>query len=248
MQRAALEGGRIAMSFFKNNPDNWMKEGDSPVSEADLAVDNYLKSTLMGSRPDYGWLSEESEDDPVRLEKSRVFIVDPIDGTRAYLEQRTEWCLSLAVVENGLPVAGVIYAPAREELFTALKGQGAFLNGERIYVSDQEELKGTRIIGPIGYYSRPEAQAEGVIDIPYLRSLAYRFAMVACGRIDASVARARARDWDLAAVDLIISEAGGQLVSVEGHSLSYNNLSTKHPALVASPARLFKKLQRITKV
>ncbi|KZL18740.1 Inositol-1-monophosphatase [Pseudovibrio axinellae] len=243
---AALKGGEIALSYFGNSPKNWTKEGDSPVSVADIEVDLFLSSTLREARPQYGWLSEETTDDLVRKEYETVFIVDPIDGTRAFLNGRDEWCLSLAVVTNGRPTVGVIYCPIREELYTAVCGAGSHLNRQKISVSDKQSVPGSYIAGPVSFLEKEGVKREQIRFSPYLGSLAYRFALVACGKLDAGLARARARDWDLAAADLIISEAGGQLVDLSGSTLCYNKTKTNHPGLVASSAKLFKRLQGIS--
>ncbi len=243
---AALEGGKIALSYFGKSPKNWTKEGDSPVSVADIEVDQFLAATLRKARPDYGWLSEETEDDLTRLDHDTVFIVDPIDGTRVFLNGRDEWCLSLAVVRNGRPVAGVIYCPVREELFTAASGEGSYLNQQPIFVSKREEITEAYIAGPVSFLEKQCVKREGIRFSPYLGSLAYRFALVSCGKLDAGLARARASDWDLAAADLIITEAGGQLVELSGQTLYYNKTRTNHPGLVASSAKLFKRLQGIS--
>jgi myo-inositol-1(or 4)-monophosphatase len=131
---AAEEAGKIAMGYFGRDPEVWLKAGVSPVSEADYAVDAFLKGSLRAARPDYGWLSEETVDTPDRLTANRTFVVDPIDGTRAFLERRDVWCVSIAVVENGRPLAGVLDCPAREEVYVAAPGKGATLNGKRISV------------------------------------------------------------------------------------------------------------------
>ncbi|MGH0001082.1 3'(2'),5'-bisphosphate nucleotidase CysQ [Pseudovibrio ascidiaceicola] len=243
---AALEGGKIALSYFGNSPKNWTKEGDSPVSVADIEVDQFLASKLREARPDYGWLSEETEDDLVRKDHETVFIIDPIDGTRAFLNGRDEWCLSLAVVKNGRPTVGVIFCPVRDELYTSVKGGGSHLNQEKIVVSDRPSVTGAYIAGPVSFLEKEGVKSEQIRFSPYLGSLAYRFALVACGKLDAGLARARARDWDLAAADLIISEAGGQLVDLSGSTLYYNKTRTNHPGLVASSAKLFKRLQGIS--
>ena len=116
---AAREAGDIAMRYFKRNPEVWLKGGHSPVSEADYAVDKFLRETLIAARPDYGWLSEETVDSAARLEARRTFVVDPIDGTRSFLEGRSTWCVSIAVVENGNAVAGVVDCPAKDEIYWA---------------------------------------------------------------------------------------------------------------------------------
>src|SRR5690606_34519579 len=119
---------------FGRDPEVWMKAGVSPVSEADYAVDAFLKETLRRARPAYGWLSEETVDTPERLAAARTFVVDPIDGTRAFLAREDVWCVSIAVVERGRPTVGVLDAPARKEVFAARAGAGAVLNGRRIAV------------------------------------------------------------------------------------------------------------------
>ncbi|SDQ79377.1 3'(2'),5'-bisphosphate nucleotidase CysQ [Pseudovibrio sp. Tun.PSC04-5.I4] len=243
---AALKGGEIALSYFGNDPENWTKEGDSPVCVADIEVDQYLAATLRGARPDYGWLSEETEDDLIRMKHETVFIVDPIDGTGAFLNGNDEWCLSLAVVKNGRPTVGVIFCPVREELFTATLGGGSYLNKQSITVSKRVSVHGAYVAGPVSFLEKEGVKREEIRFSPYLRSLAYRFALVACGKLDAGLARARARDWDLAAADLIINEAGGQLVDLSGSTLHYNKTKTNHPGLVASSAKLFTRLQGIS--
>ncbi|ENS54920.1 hypothetical protein C036_03099 [Brucella melitensis F1/06 B10] len=133
LREAAREAGRIAMHYFGRSPEVWLKDGVSPVSEADLAVDRFLKETLLAARPDYGWISEETVDERAAAERSRAFVVDPIDGTRAYIGGQDQWCVSIAIIENGSPVAGVLECPVREELLEAGKGLGARQNGCRIH-------------------------------------------------------------------------------------------------------------------
>src|SRR3569832_765977 len=117
LRTAAVTAGIIASSYFRRDLKTWTKGNSSPVSEADLVLDKFLRSALTTARPDYGWLSEESLDDNSRLDHARVFIVDPIDGTRGFIRGEDSWTVSLAVVENGVPVAGVVFAPARNEMF-----------------------------------------------------------------------------------------------------------------------------------
>ena len=147
LRDAAREAGVIAMRYFGNNPQVWMKGGTSPVSEADHAADAYLRETLLAARPDYGWLSEETADDPARLSARRTFVVDPIDGTRGFLEGLRSWCVSVAVVEDGRTLAGVLECPAMDETYWALPGEGAFRNGKRIAVrqpADTVEIGGLK--------------------------------------------------------------------------------------------------------
>ncbi|RUX04738.1 3'(2'),5'-bisphosphate nucleotidase CysQ, partial [Mesorhizobium sp. M8A.F.Ca.ET.023.01.1.1] len=185
LRDAAREAGLIAMRYFGNNPQVWMKGGTSPVSEADHAADAYLRQTLLAARPDYGWLSEETADDPARLSARRTFVVDPIDGTRGFLEGQRTWCVSVAVVENGRTLAGVLECPAMDETYSALPAQGAFRNDKRIAVrkpGDKAEISGLKQLidlVPAGWQKRLQRA-------PYIPSLAYRLAMIANGTLDAT--------------------------------------------------------------
>jgi myo-inositol-1(or 4)-monophosphatase len=211
---AGAAAGRIAMGYFRKNPKVWTKPGDSPVSEGDYAVDAYLKDTLLAARPDYGWLSEETADDPARLDCERVFIVDPIDGTRAYVSGQDIWCVSIAVVENGRAVAGVLVCPVLEEVFLAAKGGGATLNGEVLKVSGRENAK--PVAGPKAMRDAMDRLGGSVLPQwpSHIPSLAYRLAMVAKGDLRAAYARPHSHDWDIAAADIILSEAGCKLCDV----------------------------------
>jgi myo-inositol-1(or 4)-monophosphatase len=234
---AAREAGRIAMGFFNRSPEVWMKAGHSPVSEADYAVDAYLREALTAARPDYGWLSEETADSPVRLSASRTFVVDPIDGTRAFLDGRSTWCVSIAVVENGEPVAGVLECPVRTELFRAETGRGALLNGAAIRVKEPGEL--FNVAGPnLFVQATPADLRDRFRTVSYIPSLAYRVAMVANGELDATFVKPNAHDWDLAAADLILREAGGQVLDQSGRTLHYAGPNPRHGALVAGSGLL----------
>lgn len=231
---ATREAGRIGLAFFKRDPKAWTKGVSSPVTEADIAVDRYLHATLTSARPDYGWLSEESIDTPDRLGRQRLFVVDPIDGTRGFIEGNPDWCVSVALVEDGVTVAAVLFAPAREELFEAVAGEGARLNGEPIHVSDRLVLEGAKIAGPARHLKAMAAHGMDPRERRFTPSLAYRFALVACGRVDVATARSGAYDWDLAAVDLLVQEAGGTLRDLEGARLRFNGAIPRHLALIAS--------------
>ncbi|TPM39472.1 3'(2'),5'-bisphosphate nucleotidase CysQ [Mesorhizobium sp. B2-3-4] len=237
LRDAAREAGLVAMRYFGKNPQVWMKGGTSPVSEADHAADAYLRQTLLAARPDYGWLSEETADDPVRLSARRTFVVDPIDGTRGFLEGQRAWCVSVAVVENGRTLAGVLECPAMDETYCALPGQGAFRNGKRIAVreaGDRPEISGLKQLidlMPAGWQKRLQRA-------PYNPSLAYRLAMIANGKLDGTFVKPNAHDWDIAAADLILREAGGQLLDPQGHAPLFAGAVTRHGALAAGSGEL----------
>src|SRR5690606_22715445 len=188
LRSSAVAAGIIASSFFRRDVKSWNKENASPVSEADILVDRYLASSLLHARPDYGWLSEETADTPSRLQCERVFIVDPIDGTRGFLRGEDSWTVSLAVVENGVPVAGVVYAPVRDEMYDGLKGGGARLNGQLIRRSRRA---GAPPLIPAPGAVHQEMQTAGLHYTrgPAYPSLAYRLVQVATGKLDAAVAR-----------------------------------------------------------
>lgn len=238
LEEAALEAGELALTYFGRDPETWFKGNKSPVSEADIAVDHFLADKLRSARPEYGWLSEETADDPVRLEHERIFIVDPIDGTRAFLAGGDEWTVSIAIVDRGRPSAGAVYCPRRQEMFLARIGGGTLLNREKISVSSKSETAGARLTGPHSIIANKGVQAAGFVAQEVQRSLAYRLAMVACGRADVGAARSGPSDWDLAAADLLVQEAGGKLTDLSGRSLMYNQPKTRHPALVAAPEQL----------
>ncbi|MEM9734390.1 MAG: 3'(2'),5'-bisphosphate nucleotidase CysQ [Pseudomonadota bacterium] len=236
MEELAREAGAIAMGYFGDDPQVWMKEGQSPVSEADFAVDTFLKEKLLAARPDYGWLSEETADDHSRHEARRVFVVDPIDGTRGFINGMKRWCVSVAVVEDNRPVAGVLECPVLQETFCAALSHGTTVNGERLHTEEASENGALRLAGP-----RPLAKRDDLADmeiVPFVPSLAYRIAMVANNALDGALARGSAKDWDLAAADIIAHEAGACLTDMDGERLAYNCKDIRHGTLVAaSPAQ-----------
>ncbi|SHE75669.1 myo-inositol-1(or 4)-monophosphatase [Kaistia soli DSM 19436] len=235
---AAVEAGHIALGFFGNNPRAWTKGGDSPVTEADIASDRSLHAALTSARPGYGWLSEESIDTPERLGRSRVFVVDPIDGTRGFMEGNVDWCVSVGIVEEGRPRVGVLFAPARQELYEATLGGGVRLNGTVIAASRPAEGAALHFAGPLRHMRALSGAGFSMTDRRVTPSLAYRLALVAAGRVDIATAAPDARDWDLAAADLLVHEAGGTLCDAEGEPIRYNRADPRHPALIAASPRL----------
>jgi myo-inositol-1(or 4)-monophosphatase len=240
---AARDAGRLALGYFRLGQQTTArisyKAGGSPVSEADLAVDALLRRRLGDALPDAGWLSEETEDDPSRLQHARLLIVDPIDGTRAFIAGDPRWTVSLALVAEGRPVAGVIFAPALEETYAASVGHGATLNGAPIAVTTRSELDGAKIGGPrVMVEDLQKATQLSLALEPKIPSLAYRIARVAAGALDLAIASENSHDWDIAAADLILAEAGGALVEGTGQSLIYNREETRHPVLLAASRRL----------
>jgi myo-inositol-1(or 4)-monophosphatase len=229
---ALREAGVLALKTFRGELRSWTKDKDSPVSEADIAVDALLRERL--SRPDFAWLSEESQDDRTRLSAQRVIIVDPIDGTRSYIAGRPDWSIVAAMVEDGRPIAAGIFVPVEDALLLAAAGEGATCNGSPVRASPGHGLKGARIAGPKRFLDRlSEIDAEIVAE-PKIHSLALRLARVAQGRIDAAFASINAHDWDLAAADLLVHEAGGALTTLAGEKLVYNLHDPVHGAVLAA--------------
>jgi myo-inositol-1(or 4)-monophosphatase len=243
IREAAREAGALAMRYFRRDPQVWMKAGDSPVTEGDLAVDRLLRDRLSAARPDYGWLSEETADSPERLSALRTFVVDPIDGTRGFIAGTDQWCVSVAVVEDGRPVAGVLDCPARKETYVAAAGGGAACNGGTIAV--RKPAGALSVGGPKPLIqAMPEASRAHFAAVPYIPSLAYRLAMVARGAIDATFIKASSHDWDLAAADLILSEAGGAVLDRRGETPFYARRETSHGTLVAGSGPLLDEMAR----
>jgi myo-inositol-1(or 4)-monophosphatase len=233
---AAREAGAVALSYFGQSPEVWWKnEGHSPVSAADYAANRCLEDQLRKARPRYGWLSEETDDDPARLACETLFVVDPIDGTRAFINGRKTWCVSVAVVHQGRPVAGVLVAPALDEEFAACLGGPALKNGQPITVAAHRPDERLRVATPQDIVSAFDAEIRSRIErVEHIPSLAYRLAMVAEGRIDATLVKRNSHDWDLAAADLILERAGGRLVDLAGELLCYNRADVSHGELCAA--------------
>jgi myo-inositol-1(or 4)-monophosphatase len=237
IREAARQAGEIAHGFFRQSPEVWWKnEGRSPVSAADFAANDVLQSLLLKARPNYGWLSEETDDDNARLQFETLFVVDPIDGTRAFIAGETTWCVSVAVVHRGRPVAGVLFAPALAEEYCAADAGPALRNGAEISVP--AKVDGDELVLAADEKIVRTLQADlAVHRISHVPSLAYRLAMAADGRIDGTIVKKDSHDWDLAAADLILAQAGGALTDLGGKPLIYNREAVSHGVLVAGTSR-----------
>ena len=227
---AARIAGRVSTSYVGETAKRWDKADNAgPVTEADLAVNDLLADTLRAARPDYGWLSEETEDTRDRLNHDSVFIVDPIDGTRSFVDGSRTWAHSVAIVHRGEVTAGAIYLPLRDKLYTAERGKGAALNGRPIRASATASLNEASVLAARPMLNR-EHWPNGVPDFErvYRPSLAYRMGLVAEGRFDAMVTFRPTWEWDVAAGALIIEEARGQCTDPSGRPLVFNN---DHPTV-----------------
>lgn len=238
IREAALAAGEMALAMREAGLETQAKPGGSPVTNADLAVDAMLKARLLTARPDYGWLSEETPDTSERLSRKRVFVVDPIDGTVAYMKAKPWWCVPIAVIEGGIPVAAVIYAPSLNEVYEATLGGGARLNGRPITASDTEVLDDALILADprlLAAREWPEPWPE--MRVEKRNALAYRMALVALGAFDAAVALSYKWDWDVAAGDLIAREAGAVVTDHHGEPWRFNRADPRQVSLVcACPA------------
>jgi myo-inositol-1(or 4)-monophosphatase len=228
------EAGALALSLFRTELKNWTKGASSPVSEADIRVNDLLETRLRSATPDYGWLSEESVDDEARLGKQLAWIVDPIDGTRGYLAGREDWCVSVALVEDASPVLAAVFVPASDEFFFAMRGQGAALNDIPVCAATGTELDFSRIAGPKPLVERLNRSADDLVLHPRIGSLALRLCRVAQGSLDAAFAGGQSRDWDLAAANLIVQEANGRMTALSGETILYNRREVTHGVLVAA--------------
>ncbi|HEX4026794.1 MAG TPA: 3'(2'),5'-bisphosphate nucleotidase CysQ [Rhizomicrobium sp.] len=235
LEDTVREAGHIARKFYGGDYRQWNKEGGSPVTEADLAVNKYLHDHLTVARPDYGWLSEENTDDPARLSRRAVFVIDPIDGTVAFLKNRPHFTICAAIVVEGRPCCGVVYNPISEELYSARTGAGAHRNGAPIHVGARGALEGCAMLGDRTQLTR---EPWPPMHVQNRNSVAYRVVLVADGSADASVSLTSKRDWDLAAADIILTEAGGCLTDAGGCALIYNRPVTRQSSLVAANPEL----------
>lgn len=236
---AAREAGALARDIRRQGLEIEYKEGDgTPVTNADLAADRLLTERLRQARRDYGWLSEETADDKDRLSRNRIFVVDPIDGTRAFLNNRPWWSISLAVVEGDQAVAGVVFAPEFDEVYAATAGGGATLNGQPVTPSTMSQLEACRMVGdPVVFNHWSWPTPWPAMQIEQRNSTAYRMCLVAAGLFDAAVAPVRKSDWDVAAGDLIAREAGCFVGDHTGAGFRYNRARPSQASLIcATPA------------
>ena len=231
LEAAVREAGHIARKFYGGDYKRWNKEGGSPVTEADLAVNKLLHDRLTSARPDYGWLSEENPDDPARLGRRQVFVIDPIDGTIAFLKNRPHFTICAAISVDGRPCCGVVYNPISDELYSARLGAGAHRNGGAIHVGHRDRLEGCALLGDRTQFLQAPWPP---MHVQNRNSVAYRVVLVADGSADASVSLTAKRDWDLAAADVILHEAGGSLTDTSGAAMIYNRPVTKQASLIAA--------------
>jgi myo-inositol-1(or 4)-monophosphatase len=231
VSKIARDAGRIAAGRCGSAFKQWEKVPGHPVCDIDLEVDAYLREHLTALDPEAGWLSEETLDATDRYERRRAWVVDPIDGTRDYLRQRTGWCVSIALIEDRVPVIGVLDAPQRGEHWTAARGRGARRNGEPIRVSGRSDFAGARVPAD----QLPNVDSD-LVAVAKPNSIALRIAMVAAGEADLVATLRWGFEWDIAAAALIAEEAGATVSGALGQPLTFNTITGEaFGVLVATP-------------
>ena len=225
---AAKEAGKIILKYYKSDFAIKEKGFGNPVTTADIAVDEYLKKTLTNYFPQYGWLSEETVDAIDRLSKNRIWIVDPIDGTKEFIHGTDEFVVSIGLVENGSPVLGVIYNPVKDEIFYSSKGEGSYLNDLQIFCNEYKSSKEMILLISAserkkGLWNRHSKKFKS---LKTMGSVAYKIALIAAGIGDTFVTLRPKNEWDVCAADCIINEARGKLATLNGEKRIYNQKNT----------------------
>tara|TARA_B100000989_G_scaffold287844_1_gene257881 strand:- start:289 stop:1092 length:804 start_codon:yes stop_codon:yes gene_type:complete len=240
---AVRNAGKIALEFDKKKINFWYKSKNQPVTDADIKINDYLKSFLQNKYPDFGWLSEETVDDGSRKMQKSFWCLDPIDGTRSFLNHKPEFTISLALLYESTPVFGVIHNPKTKELFYAEKNNGAFCNNKKMKVNNKINIKDCNL-------GISNSEFENLKNFPNLKnlkilrmgSIAYKIALVAKGKIDISLSLTKKSDWDLAAAALILEEAGGMITEKNGKPINYNTNNLEIPSVIASNSQIHKKM------
>ncbi|MEZ5998879.1 MAG: inositol monophosphatase family protein [Hyphomonas sp.] len=253
LRALAREAGELAVSFQRGGVENrtWQKTGGSPVTEADLEVNRLCAARLQSARPEYGWLSEETTDSLDARRKQRCWVVDPIDGTRAFMRDDPNWCVALAVIEEGRAVAGVLYAPRQDRFYEAWMSGGAFLNGRAIHVSECAIEAGCRLItneGMLTHPSWPEPWPDVIVANPKPNSTLLRMGLVATGEWDATVTLSVKSDWDLAAGTVLVEQAGGVATTHKGEPFVFNRDVPAQRSVIAAGVALHPLLVRRTEI
>ena len=243
---AALAAGEILMRYYGTQYEIGSKGKNNPVTIADTEADSKIKEILTHHFPDYGWLSEETVDNDDRLAKQRVWIVDPLDGTKEFINQVPEFCVAIGLSDHGEPVVGVSYNPVTKEMFWCGRGMGCHLGDHRVSVTKTSELKIASVLASRSEIKRGEWEVfDGVLVAVPTGSVAYKLAMVAGGKADATFTRSPKNEWDIASGAALILEAGGTMTDIEGKPMTFNNKVTKCAGLIASNGILHEQLMKV---
>jgi myo-inositol-1(or 4)-monophosphatase len=227
---AVKAAGAIAMEKFRRHPKSWHKPDGTTVTETDIAVDNHLRNVITGQRPGDGWLSEETANDGTRLTCQRLWIADPIDGTRMYLEGRNNWGIGVALAVDGLAQLSALLLPSQNLLFHAIRGQGTFLNDRRLRLDGSPAAA---VIAPRSF-AGPLGEAGFQFQSGNHMPLLLRFAAIAEGKLAGAITLGEKHDWDIAAGHLILAEAGGIASTSKGDNIIYNRTDPWQPGVIAA--------------
>lgn len=240
---AIQKAGNYVQGRFQRSQKVWSKGKSHPVCEADIETNVILRDILTGERPSYGWLSEESEDNMERLDRNRIWVVDPIDGTNSYLKGIPEFAVSVGLIENGEALAGAIFNPAQGEMFDATKGGGAFLNNKQISVTTKSTFSNLQILASRSEFNESRwPERFNPDNVRTMSSIAYKLASIAAGRFDATASAWPKADWDICAGCLLVSEAGGTITSIGGKTMTFNKKQPVHPTCLASNGLMHREL------
>ena len=249
VKESIVEAGKLALKWFKKDPEQWKKDDGSLVSKADIEINDLLNKLLKNKNPEFGWLSEENEDDKSRLNKKIAFVVDPLDGTKAFLEGKKEFSISIAIVKNGSPISGIVFNPSTGEMFEAEKNKGSWKNNKKIIISKYKKLEKCKMIAFKPMFSHPAwKEPWPKMDVENRNSIAYRMALVASGQYDAMMALNSKNDWDIAAGDLLISESGGVVTLHTNKKIIYNTENIKKPSVIGTNKSIHDKIIKRVKM
>jgi myo-inositol-1(or 4)-monophosphatase len=246
-REAAIAAGEILQGYFRDGGYQIDSKGkNNPVTTADFEADSELKQILREAFPTYGWLSEETVDNDDRLTAERVWIVDPLDGTKEFIKGIPEFVVAIALAEHGVPVMGVSYNPIKDELFWGMRGAGCHLNDKIVTVSDTRTLEHSTILASRSETARGEWKAyEGRVTVRAIGSVAYKLALVAAGQADATFTLTPKSEWDIASGVAMIIAAGGRVTDLHGEPIQFNRRDVKTPGFVASNGHLHAQLERM---
>ena len=239
--KAIKKAGEIALEYSKKDITFEYKSKNQPVTKADLEINNFLKKFFQDHTPMFGWISEESVDNKSRFKNDLFWCVDPIDGTRSFINKKPEYSISIALVDRNKQIFGIVYNPSTNENFYAIKNKGAFCNEKKITVGETNELESATIAISSSESDKLEKKKLQIKDIEKIGSIAYKIALVAKGKIDATLSFTRKSDWDIAAASLILQEAGGKISLINGDEISYNTQNLKIPSLISANKIIHKK-------
>lgn len=246
-RKAALAAGKILLRYYERGSYKVGSKGyDNPVTSADLEADRTIKRMLTRSFPDYGWLSEETADTDDRLGRRRVWIVDPLDGTKEFIRGIPEFCVAIALVERGVPILGITHNPVKDEMFWAARGMGCHLNDEIVRVTRTRALKRATVLASRSETARGEWQVyHGTLKVSPTGSVAYKLALVAGGKADATFSRTPKNEWDIAAGAALVTEAGGMMTDIKGRPMRFNQKRTVRSGMIASNGLLHEALVKV---